>query len=880
MVPGDDPTSAGSLAAARAALERKDLRGAVRLLASVLGEDPNRADALSVLDEVIAAAADPLELVPSDDLPLPSGLQAVRAYILADQGRVPEGVDRLLEVIAARPDVLYIDWLLGWLQRPEAAGRLDVEPLTGLVSSLLEQYPALTAPHGGGRDTLARMPLFVQLVRRTQPADIPFLMVSAALLCRLGHLDEALRLAREAYEREPGLPTAMALGGTHAARNELDQALSAYRDAQAHEPGDFSARLSMADLLVHHGRLAEAQELYAEILEREPNHEGALPSSYFLRFAAAGEAGWRDKLLALAEEQPDNERAQRLAYQATPYVGYLPDPPDVTANLQRLAGTGPDDAAAASRYALPYLEAPSNFVAFAWLHKLDVTVARIKKPDPRLPRGRVDFLLWRYEGTRPRVAVAPPAPAVAEAVAQLAAQPYHLDAWWGQARRLAQQLGPARVEDLLATMVYPPGVGGVDRPAAWVFRVQVAAALVIAHLDSGWEDSVRGRALLSLVNGPMDWTVDAALVALAALARAEDDCAPAIAEQFRALRAGLSADSALSFVPALLWNSLRLPDVTDEERDALRQQVRQWQDARQAEHHYRQALAHADRGDLERAFAELTETLRLAPDNADAFRERAALALRRSDAPQAAADFSEAIRLQPDMAAAHLGRGQAHLRLGRFEQAIADFTAATRLAPRDWQAWYRRGLAHAARKEPARAIEDFSEVINLKPAQAEAYQQRALAFTQLGQYDRAREDYTAQIRLNPRSPLAHNARARLHRRQGNHAAAIADHLEASRLDEGNANTHAALAWIWATCPDAALRDGARAVAAAENACALGGWKSAYCLDVLAAARAECGRFDEAVRRAQQAVELALEAERPAYREHLEAFRQGRPWREP
>src|SRR5262249_48880518 len=143
---------------------------------------------------------------------------------------------------------------------------------------------------------------------------------------------------------------------------------------------------------------------------------------------------------------------------------------------------------------LPYLEAPSNYVAFEWLQRLDVTVARIQKPDPRLPRGRVDYLLWDFEGTRPRVAVAPPAPAGAppaagwgRGVAAPAARPCGRGAWGGHARRRARRRGRSRVEDLLATMVSPPGVSRVDRPAAWVYRVQVAAALVLAHLDSGWE---------------------------------------------------------------------------------------------------------------------------------------------------------------------------------------------------------------------------------------------------------------------------------------------------------------------------------------------------------------------------------------------------------
>src|SRR5262249_2317574 len=163
----DDPGPASHLAAARVALDQEDLPRALRHVASALGMDPNLAESLSLLDEILAAAPDPLDLIPDDELPTTSSLTAVHAYILADQGRIPEAIDKLLDVIGERPDVLYIDWVLGWLQRPDAAGKLDMDKLAGFVGSLLEQLPALTAPQGGGRDTLARMPLFVQLVRRT-----------------------------------------------------------------------------------------------------------------------------------------------------------------------------------------------------------------------------------------------------------------------------------------------------------------------------------------------------------------------------------------------------------------------------------------------------------------------------------------------------------------------------------------------------------------------------------------------------------------------------------------------------------------------------------------------------------------------------------------
>jgi tetratricopeptide (TPR) repeat protein len=871
MAPRDDPDPAGHLAAARQALDNEDLAAAARHVASALGEDPNRSDALSLLDEVIAAAPDPLQLIPDDDLPTPSGLAAVHAYILAEEGRIPEAADRLLGVIADRPDVLYIDWVLGWLQRPEAAGRLDRDRLAAFVGSLVEQYPALTAPQGGGRDTLARMPLFIQLVRRTQPADAHFLTAAVALLRRLGHRDEALKLAREAHALEPGLPTAAALAATHADREELDQALDVYREAVSHEPSDIEAQVNLADLLVHRGEVREAAELYAEILEREPGQECAEPSYYFLRLMGGGGEEWRDKLLALADERPDNERAQRLAQQVTPYVGLLPDPDDAIARLP--AGEAGD------KVVLDRLEAPSNFLAFRWLAGREVTVARVQKPDPRLPRGRVDYLLWTYDGTRPSVTLTRPAPGVASAVAELAAQPYRLEVWWGQARRLAQQLDPAQVDDLLATMVHPPGVDQVDRPAAWVYRVQVAAALLITHLDAGWEGSVRRQALVSLANGPMDWTVDAALVALAALARDEEDAAGEIGRLFRELWQEMPADGTACAYPALLWCSLRLPDLTDDERADLRQNLRRWEATQLAERHHRQARVHSETGDLERAVAELTETVRLAPDCVDAFRERAALSLRRGDARQAMVDFSEVIRLQPEMAAAYLGRGQAHLKLGRLEQAIADFSEAARLAPWDWQPWYRRGLARAARKEHQQAVADFTEVIRLAPELPDAYLQRALACTQLGQYDRAIADYTEQIRLNPQSPAAYNFRGRLYSRQGNHAAAVADHLRASELDPGNANTQSRLAWIRATCADAAVRDGVRAAESGRKACELTEWKRADCLDALAAAHAEKGEFDEAVKWAERAAQLAREGERPAYLARLELYRRGQPWRD-
>ena len=85
----------------------------------------------------------------------------------------------------------------------------------------------------------------------------------------------------------------------------------------------------------------------------------------------------------------------------------------------------------------------------------------------------------------------------------------------------------------------------------------------------------------------------------------------------------------------------------------------------------------------------------------------------------------------------------------------------------------------------------------------------------------------------------------------------------------------------ATCPDARFRNGKKAVELATRACELTEWKLADMIDSLAAAHAEAGDFDAAVKWQIKAnVLYDADANREEGRARLELYLESTPYRQP
>jgi serine/threonine-protein kinase len=216
--------------------------------------------------------------------------------------------------------------------------------------------------------------------------------------------------------------------------------------------------------------------------------------------------------------------------------------------------------------------------------------------------------------------------------------------------------------------------------------------------------------------------------------------------------------------------------------------------------------------------------------------------------------------------------------MGDIAAADRDFSRALDLDPARTPARLARATVRLGKKEYAAAAADCDAVLKAAPTVGKGYEVRGLCRKSLGDPDGAAADFTEAIRLSPNSPLAYNLRAGLHYSQGRYNRAVQDHLAALQREPQDAGTFNQLGWIWATAPDPDVRNGQRAKECATRACELSEWDDPSYLDTLAAACAELGEFDDAVKWMEQAMEKVPPEVEDDYRSRLDLYQDGKPVR--
>ncbi len=223
--------------------------------------------------------------------------------------------------------------------------------------------------------------------------------------------------------------------------------------------------------------------------------------------------------------------------------------------------------------------------------------------------------------------------------------------------------------------------------------------------------------------------------------------------------------------------------------------------------------------------------------------------LSRRDAPGAFSAFQKEVQLQPDSFSGYADLGNFYLQIGRSADAIQYLQKSFDMKSDVPMVCYNLGNAYMQGRQTDQAIRYWQKAVDLEPDFAMAHNNLANAFSYEGQYSQAIQHWQQALTLHP-------------------------NLVSAQVN---------LAWVLATCPLPALRNGADALALAQEADQMTGGANPMILRALAAAYAENGQFPAAVAAAQQAVQLANQQRNAGLAANIQTqlkfYQSGKPFRE-
>jgi curved DNA-binding protein CbpA/Tfp pilus assembly protein PilF len=154
------------------------------------------------------------------------------------------------------------------------------------------------------------------------------------------------------------------------------------------------------------------------------------------------------------------------------------------------------------------------------------------------------------------------------------------------------------------------------------------------------------------------------------------------------------------------------------------------------------------------------------------------------DVDWAVAELDEAIRVAPNDARAYRRRGNFWGRRGDTERALVDYAAAIRIDPNDIATFHDRGVMWQHNGELDKALADLDRAVRMSFADPEVYSDRGAVWFEKGRYDRALADFDRALKIDPRLVTAYVRRAAALDRKGDPERARADLEQASHLEGG------------------------------------------------------------------------------------------------
>ena len=290
------------------------------------------------------------------------------------------------------------------------------------------------------------------------------------------------------------------------------------------------------------------------------------------------------------------------------------------------------------------------------------------------------------------------------------------------------------------------------------------------------------------------------------------------------------------------------------------------------------------KGRVEDGISQLRKALQINPELSMAHNNLGTILLQKGSVDEAINEYQNALHIKPFSPEFHNNLGNALREKGRANEAIAQYQEALQINPDYAEALFNLGNALLQNGRMDEAVAQYQKAVQIKPDDVAIRIKLGNALLQKGKADEAVPHFQRALEISP-----NNARVRLNlgfcfQLLGRTGEAISQYQEALQIEPADPKVQNNLAWLLATCPEAPLRNGNKAVELARQANALTGGENPIILHTLAAAFAEAGRFSEAMETARRALRLAREQSNTgltgALQSEIKLYQAGEPFHSP
>ena len=294
-------------------------------------------------------------------------------------------------------------------------------------------------------------------------------------------------------------------------------------------------------------------------------------------------------------------------------------------------------------------------------------------------------------------------------------------------------------------------------------------------------------------------------------------------------------------------------------------------------------IALATEGRMAEAEQQFREALRFDPENTRAENSLGLALAQRGVKDEALEHLRRAADWEPEIADWHASLGRVLAEQGKVEEGIQELQRAIDLKPDD--VGIRQVLANIYFTQGNRdaAAEQWKAVLDRLPGHAGANKGIGMILMQAGQMAGAVGFLQRALIAEPRDQETRKCLAFALLAVGRVQEAIRQFQGMLRQDPNEPVALNSLAWLLATHPDAAVRNGPEAVKLAQKAVGQRTDDQPELLDTLAAAHAEAGQFKEAVETAEKARTVASQWGRKdlaaGIEQRLTLYKEGKPYHE-